>query len=84
MPYFRFDLDYNNKEDYIHNSYHIHFGYLTKKRFSLFNYPLPKTFIEFLLFLKFGCPTNFKMKGFLKKNLCQLKENFNHLFDFNL
>ncbi len=50
--YFRFDMDFSEQKDFIHSSYHIHFGYNSNRfRISLMSYPYPSQFLYFIAFL---------------------------------
>lgn len=80
--YFRFDLDINSKTNYYHNTYHIHFGFNSNNfRLSLYSFPYPSEFLNFINSLYKNFDKNFSSDKLLK-NLDELKEEYNHCFLF--
>lgn len=82
--YFRFDMDKSRKADYIHSSYHVHFGYNNfAYRLPLFHYPWPS---EFLLFSLFTVGLSEERKSLTERNffenLDQLFESYDHSLSF--
>lgn len=83
--YFRFDMDLPKHKDFIHSSYHIHFGYNSDRfRISLMNYPYPSQFLYFIAFLlgSYECE-NFNKEKFFP-DLDSLTEAYNHVLNLKL
>jgi hypothetical protein len=81
--YFRFDLDYDREEDYVHTSYHIHFGYRSKDiRFSLMRFPYPSEFIKMILFLDYDKEVNYYNRSMFMEDLRERSIEYNHALDF--
>lgn len=83
MPYFRLDLDYAGAKDYVHSSYHVHFGYANNQmRFSLMNYPYPSQYLSFLAFLLgYRDCENFDNGKFFT-SLDEFSDKYNHYLNF--
>lgn len=47
--YVRFDCDLGSHRDYIHTSYHAHFGYNSNYRISIYRFPMPQEFLNFII-----------------------------------
>ena len=49
VNYIRLDCDMDSHIDYFHTAYHIHFGYRSQMRVSLFQFPTPSQFFNFIM-----------------------------------
>lgn len=52
--YLRFDCDISTHRDYIHTSYHAHFGYNSNSRVSIYRFPTPIEFMNFIIIQYFN------------------------------
>ena len=76
LQYFRFDLDYEASRDYCHTCYHVHFGYKTEKmRLTLFHFPKPSQFIQFVKSFVYEIPVEKFKKDKFYPDLNKLAEN---------
>lgn len=81
--YFRFDVDLKREENYVHTSYHIHFGYRSKNvRFTLNRFPMPSEFVRFIFFLHYGEWVEEFNKNNFWETLEERNIKYNHALDF--
>lgn len=54
LVYFRFDCDIDAQRDFVHTSYHVHFGDPdTTTRISLHRFPIPSDFLRFAMLVSY-------------------------------
>ncbi len=85
--YVRFDCDVDSHKDYVHTSYHAHFGYNSISRISIYRFPMPIEFLNFIIMQYFNNLLSKDEIGKIKsvKNSCiSTLDDLGHLYTTHL